>query len=154
MKMFILAVLMMIVQCRCGPNPPIQTKASCLTFHSWVTVDQAALEQNVRMAEEYLQPIVGDRFCPAFQDVWIEIRTDYVWACNSEGKDCVNGWTGLGSIELNKSTTSLLHELLHTWEAQHLILTSAAHPGWKEKGWYDLDNKFARNTKDINFGVE
>lgn len=146
-----LPILLLLVACG-GRN---EVHADCLTFHLDGTVDEAALAKNVVLARALMNPIVSsDDFCASFSGTSFEIWPVDHWDCTPDGPQalCVDGQTFDWGVLLNRTVSSLPHELFHVWDQHHGgIPMPDPHVGWDTNGRNTAADEFAWDNAPIGF---
>jgi hypothetical protein len=142
-------ILLAVLAVGCGDpaNDPAlkQYTGACLTrVFSATPLDASAVDQNgwvVRRALVDHGLMTEAEFCAAFgrQDIYVEDVLEV-----SPGHAGMHD--ALGNVWLNKTMSTLAHELLHVWDTQHGAVGTVWHEHWDTNGYQgaitEYENRF------------
>lgn len=109
--------------------------------------DPEDIAKNIRFARNLIiqNTIVDDNtWNQYFRNASLTIKSESVWRDPFLG--LVIGVTDSAlNIQVNDTMDSLLHEMLHRFEAKHGDLETWHHYQWEEKGYNKIDKEFSEN---------
>lgn len=151
----LLLIALLLTGCGPGPGPEL-CDIEGLLFTNQPRHACEALSENVGLARYYLTRggvLENGEFDQLLGGTRVLVREDRSWVM--EDGDRVVGVhfpaapEGAYDIELGRTTTAMLHELLHRVEWERTHTSSANHAGWEERGWFKLDDDYAWNCKSL-----
>lgn len=82
-------------------------------------------------------------FCDRFGGIPIRVIDAVDFPCDIGGPmTCLGASTLTEGITLERTGGSLMHELLHYYETENLVLDTYDHPRWAEKGFNALTDSY------------
>jgi hypothetical protein len=134
-------LLLAVLASGCGLSAGSNTECDIdgLTFEADVTIDCAALSENVALARQMTGHIP--------KGYTVQVRNDLAWY-GEDGKWISGHWESNPEIiTVGRDGVSLAHEFLHDLEWRQGIRNTGEHPQWTEKGLYQISEDFKKKVE-------
>lgn len=113
-----------------------------------VPINCRTFAENVMLARKILDEagiVPRDEFCTSFYEYSVHVRDVESW---DNGQTLSEAKVPIGHIDLSRRGIHLAHELLHFWDARHLVF-NGDHVGWKENGYQAADFRFREECQKL-----
>lgn len=124
-----------------------QYQADCITVLSELELRPDVVDNNVRIAKELLEPVVGN-FCKEFQGLTVEVYPQQSWVSN--GTTVCGTYDIFRDVRVNREMFCMVHEMFHVLDAHQMVLNSYWHVDWETNGREELDGQYnARIDRNV-----